>query len=272
MTYFQFLLIFLGTPILVFTGLNLWDMRRRQPFPSALGALPAWLGIMIHIVLAVLYTTPWDNYLVATGVWFYNPSLVSGQLLGWVPVEEYTFFVLQTILAGLVFVYFSRRLQPAASLNDQVEFKIRSGITTILGTLWILGVSLLASRWAPGTYLGLILIWALPPIILQMIFGAHVLWIYRRLVLGGIFGMTVYLSAADSLAIRAGTWTIDPSQSLHVFVGYGLPLEEFLFFMVTNSLIFCGLTLVLHQQSPARFREVLKRANDLFQRQNSLPS
>ena len=63
----------------------------------------------MHVLLAVVYTTPWDNYLVATGVWYYDPQLVSGIVLGWVPIEEYTFFVLQTILTSLVLLFVARR-------------------------------------------------------------------------------------------------------------------------------------------------------------------
>ena len=29
-------------------------------------------------MIAVVYTTHWDNYLVATRVWWYDPALVSG--------------------------------------------------------------------------------------------------------------------------------------------------------------------------------------------------
>ena len=53
------------------------------------------------VLIAVAYTTPWDNYLVATNVWWYDESLVTGLKLGWVPIEEYTFFVLQTLMTGL---------------------------------------------------------------------------------------------------------------------------------------------------------------------------
>ena len=62
-------------------------------------------------IIALLYTTPWDNYLVATGVWWYDPALVTGLTLGWVPIEEYTFFILQTLLAGLWLAFLARRLE-----------------------------------------------------------------------------------------------------------------------------------------------------------------
>lgn len=53
-------------------------------------------------MIALIYTTPWDNYLVASGVWFYDPARVWNIILGWVPLEEYIFFILQTILTGLI--------------------------------------------------------------------------------------------------------------------------------------------------------------------------
>src|SRR5512139_63361 len=101
MTYFGFLAIFLGIPILTL-GLITWaDTRRGRQIPPYMSAWNPWAAIALHAVVAVIYTTPWDNYLVATGVWYYDPALVTGILLGWVPIEEYTFFVVQSILAGL---------------------------------------------------------------------------------------------------------------------------------------------------------------------------
>jgi lycopene cyclase domain-containing protein len=111
---------------------------------------------------------------------------------------------------------------------------------------------ILVAGWQPGTYLGLILVWALPPIMLQTVFGADILWGYRRLVLPGFIIPTLYLSFADTLAIRAGTWTIDPAQTTGIHFPGGLPLEEFIFFLVTNLLISFGTTLVLARESQQR--------------------
>jgi len=65
------------------------------------------------IGLSVLYTTPWDNYLVATRVWYYDPALVLNAIIGYVPIEEYTFFILQTILTGLFTLWLWQRFYPA---------------------------------------------------------------------------------------------------------------------------------------------------------------
>jgi putative membrane protein len=107
--------------------------------------------------------------------------------------------------------------------------------------------------------MGLILVWALPPIMLQVAFGADILWRHRLLVLTALLSVTAYLSAMDALAIGDGTWTIDPQQSLQVFVAGVLPVEELVFFLMTNTLIVFGVTLLLAVESGARIPAALKK-------------
>lgn len=40
MTYFGFLGLFLGIPIVILTGLNWLDRRRQRPLPAAFSTLP----------------------------------------------------------------------------------------------------------------------------------------------------------------------------------------------------------------------------------------
>ena len=74
---------------------------------------------------------------------------------------------------------------------------------------------------------------------------------------------TLYLGAVDAVAIDAGTWTIDPAQSLEIYLGGVLPLEEFTFFLVTNTLVAFGMTLVLARESlertPQRLQNLIAR-------------
>jgi 15-cis-phytoene synthase/lycopene beta-cyclase len=126
----------------------------------------------------------------------------------------------------------------------------------VIGVLWLGSLFLLFSGWQPGTYMGLELAWALPPIALQLAFGADILWRYRRWVILGIVPMTLYLSAADALAIDGGIWTINPEKSVHLLIGGILPVEEFLFFLLTNTLVTFGITLVMAQASHERFGEI----------------
>ena len=255
MTYFGFLLRFIGIPIVVLAVVYLWDRRRGRPIPAQFRGWPLWAAILLHVAVAVLYTTPWDNYLVATGVWGYDPALVTGIVLGWVPLEEYTFFVVQTILAGLWIAFLLRRLGlPAHQAPLQPRWRIVP--VALLAIPWLGSIALLASRWPPGTYLGLELIWALPPIMLQLAFGGDILRRHGRLVLLVIGSLTLYLSLADFLAIGSGTWEINPAKSLHWLVGGVLPVEEIVFFLLTNTLVTLGIVLILAEESHARFGQM----------------
>lgn len=254
MTYFSFLAQFLIIPIIGLILLNWYDLRRGLARPMELQGWPAGRVLLAHILIALIYTTPWDNYLVATRVWFYNPDLISGLILGWVPIEEYTFFVLQPLLTGLWLLYLARRLpinlQPS---NGQLRWRVLPA----LGLLWLLMIVILLLKWQPATYLALILVWALPPIMLQIAFGADILWQHRQLVLLSLLPATLYLSLADALAIGVGTWAIDPAQSLQLYLGGILPLEEFIFFLVTNILLTFGILLALTFESRRRFSRYL---------------
>lgn len=254
MTYFGFLALFLGIPILALATAALVSSRRGYSLPPALGNLPAWMVIALHVLLALLYTTPWDNYLVATRVWWYDPALVTGFTIGWVPIEEYTFFVLQPIMTGLWLLFLARRIRFPATTPERP--RLRYGTVALAGLFWLAAAAILLARWQPGTYLGLELIWALPPIMLQLAFGADILWHYRRFVLLALVPPTLYLSAADALAIQAGTWTINPAQSLPIHLAGILPLEELLFFLLTNTLIVFGVTLALARASAERFATI----------------
>jgi lycopene cyclase domain-containing protein len=255
-TYFGFLSYFLGVPIAVLSVVAFFDWRSGRRIPDQLHAFPFAAAIALHVVIAVLYTTPWDNYLVATGVWTYDPALVAGITIGWVPIEEYTFFVVQTILAGLWLLFLVRRLSLNVS-NRPLLPRWRWGPVLILAPAWAAAMGFLLVGWSPGTYLGLELGWALIPIMLQIGFGGDILRRYGHLVLFSILGMTAYLSAGDFFAIRSGTWSISTGQSLNVLIGGVLPIEEVVFFLLTNTLISFGVVLLISQEGISRGRRLL---------------
>jgi len=257
MTYFGFLLRYLFLPIVILMALLLFDRRRGIKRGNALRGWPVAAGIGLHVIVALIYTTPWDNYLVATKVWWYDPDLVSGLTLGWVPIEEYTFFIAQPILSGLWALFLSHRLtghdrSPISGLS----LRVSSLIVLVIG--WIGSLLALLTGWRQGNYLALELAWGLPPLALQLAFGADILWRHRRLAIASILPTTVYLSLADALAIHSGTWTINPQQSLGLLLGGRLPLEEALFFLITNTLIVFGLLLIWSPESHARLDGIRK--------------
>lgn len=268
MSYFNFLLLFVVLPILVLLVITWLDLRRASSSPFGRGdrgeghfnfkKVP--LIILIHVILALTYTTPWDNYLVATGVWYYNPDLVTGITIGYVPIEEYTFFVVETILVGLWWWFLARRLgwssSRAAAYRDPVFRPNRNLVylsTSTLIAAWLFFTVQFFFAGDEWNYLGIIFFWALPPIIPQFLFGADILWHYRKLVFWTIFVPGLYLSLTDIIALTATTWQISKDQTLGInFFGI-LPIEEVAFFFVTCTLIGFGMTLMLSNIGWQRF-------------------
>ena len=258
MAYFQFLTGFIGLPALFVTILNLRLNSKGRMLPCSLRAWPPRAVVGGHLLLALLYTTPWDNYLVANRVWWYDPALVVGTTLGYVPVEEYLFFIGQTFLVGTA-------LLTAARLSPQLESPFiprthpRLWSTFLAISIWMYGIFLLGSGNVSGTYLGLELAWGMIPIVVQLGFGADIIWHYRRPVIWTLLPATVYLSLADAFAIQSGTWTISPDQSLGVTLGGILPFEEFVFFLLTTTMVVFGVILVIARQSHDRARWIPER-------------
>lgn len=255
MTYFEFLLIFLVIPILIFLLIAYRDAKSNPQSNGFRNGRAVWTGIAIHVVLAVAYTTPWDNYLVATEVWSYNPRLVTGLVIGYVPIEEYTFFILETVLSGLWWWFLTRRVSPPQQ-DFQTNQKLLYTTACIVTFIWLFFTYLFFNGARPLTYLSITLFWALPPIVIQLLFGADILWHYRKLVLWAILVPGIYLSLVDMVALRETTWSISPSQTTGMLFFGILPLEEVVFFFITNVLIVFGMTLLLAIVSQARFAEI----------------
>lgn len=230
LTYVGFHLVFTVPPILAVAAFLL--VRHRS---TLLAMLP---GIALISVVAVIYTTPWDNYLVFKEVWAYGPDRVLGTI-GYVPLEEYAFFVLQTILTGLLLGWrIAVTGQPTrATVRPALRWTVGLGLVTIS----VLGVTALFNE--ATLYFGLITFWAFPVLALQWFVGAGFLVGSGRLWIPIVLGATIYLASADAVAIASGTWAISTRYTTGLSIG-SLPFEEGLFFFVTNLLVGWGLTLV----------------------------
>jgi lycopene cyclase domain-containing protein len=255
MTYFGFLFRFLFLPILVFLAITYWDNNTNKQIHGFRNGRAVWIGIAVHVLLAIMYTTPWDNYLVATGVWYYNPKLVTGLVIGYVPIEEYTFFVVETILSGLWWWFLVRRISPPLK-KFKPDKSLVYGSACFLIFFWLFFTFLLFFGDTEWTYLSITLFWALPAILPQLLFGADILWHYRKLVFWGIFVPGTYLSVMDIVALKETTWSISSNQTTGILFFGILPMEEVIFFFITNVLIVFGLTILLANVSQERFAEI----------------
>ncbi len=118
-----------------------------------------------------------------------------------------------------------------------------------------------------ATYLFLILIWALPVIVLQWLVGADLLLKRWKVLLPGILAPTLYLTLVDTFALHAAARTINPTQSLNIFIPLiQVPLEEAVFFLATNTLIVQGLILVWMPEARQRIGVTIRRLIRLARR------
>lgn len=234
MTYFAFLWVFLIPPImlLAFTlPKPLAGLTSRRPFYS----LP------LVCLIAFIYTTPWDNYLVYRGVWGYGTERVLATI-GYVPVEEYAFFLLQPILTGLFLYHLLSRYAVTARSYNRIAYVL--GIFFYFA-ITVIGIVLLATGIPGNTYLGLILAWAGPILLGLWIYAGKHFWSLRPIFLLAIAVPTIYLWVADRIAIGLEIWYISDDYSLN-WDPFGLPIEEAVFFLVTNILVVQGTLLFLH--------------------------
>ena len=120
-------------------------------------------------------------------------------------------------------------------------------------------LGLLALTTEAGTYLGLILVWAMPILALQWGFGGDLLWARRRTFAWAVALPTLWLWVADRYAIGVGIWWISPDRTLG-WAPLGLPVEEATFFLVTNLLVVGGVLLAVDERSITRLAAMLRGA------------
>jgi lycopene cyclase domain-containing protein len=248
MTYLQFHYLFIFPPILALLALAP-GIRGRI---GARGLLP----VLAVPLIAFVYTTPWDNYLVFREVWWYGPDRVLA-VIGYVPIEEYLFFLLQPIMTGLWTLHLlARRVDvmsdappprfvpriPGLRLEPLSSNPWRIRILTSLPWFALTAVGAVLLTTTPGLYMGLILAWASPVVALMWLFRGEELWRHVHVLGLGIGVPTVYLWVADAIAIDQGIWMISPEYTFGVNP-FGLPVEEATFFLITNVLSAVGVLL-----------------------------
>lgn len=239
MDYWVFDLLLLALPAALL-------LRGLRPPRALLGATAALA------VVALLWTGPWDEHLVRTGVWSYGPDRVLATV-GSVPAEEYAFVVLLVVLVAAWGVRTGRL--PSLPV-------VPRGSRTSGALAWLAVALAGAACVAAGgslRYLGLLLVWVAPPLALQRAVAGDLL--RPRLADRALLALPValWLCAADRLALADGIWSITPTSSTGVLV-LGLPLEEGLFFLLTTWLVADGLVLATDGSALTRARALITRA------------
>ena len=236
MSYLAFLIFFVVVPALIL-AVAAWIRAKRRDHLKLLRW--HWIGTGILALIAFLWTTPWDNYIVANGVWSYGEERVIA-VVGYVPIEEYLFFILMPLLNSAFFaLFFLGTPPPTPSFKSSQK---RSRLLLSFASLLIFGIFTFLLSREPFTYLATTIVWFLPPLWIQWVFNPG----YLRKTVAAVAVSTLvpatYLCLADAWAIHDGIWTIHVATRTGWHIG-GLPFEEAFFFFITSLLLAQGLTL-----------------------------
>ena len=208
-------------------------------------AYPAWsfhdtlitLGLCL---IVIIFTTPWDNWAVKRNLWNFPKNRILFRV--WhCPIEEYLFFLTQTIQACL--------------LADILRYSFFKGAffskpephyqwAAALALAWLLLFFLFRNLSFPKflTYLRHLLFWMLPIIFFQWTMGG--IWIQQPvLIFTTAFVLGTLLVVFDSIAINQGLWFFDETQTLNIKFLRLIPIEEILFFYLTTLMVIQGFLL-----------------------------
>jgi len=240
MTYFRFHLIF-NLPVLAILLLLNWKFYWWGSELAALG----------YVLLAVMvFTTPWDNLAAKWGIWGFPRNKYSLRI-GYLPVEEYAFFILQS-LNVILLVRALLRYFPYFKTLDVTVIDIFTYLCLAASILPWLVVAWQLYLWrkkkGPAANYAIHLSWFLPVIYLQWVvapplFGNHIALLA---LVTSIFG--IYYTLADLVAVKAGVWFFDEKQITGHKLGGILPWEEIAFFFLTSLLVAQSYILLLPRE------------------------
>ncbi|MCY3413114.1 MAG: lycopene cyclase domain-containing protein [Candidatus Heimdallarchaeota archaeon] len=249
LTYSLILLIFV-VPIIIVQGILI--IRRRLEIRALYGEYRYSIGLIaVLTVIALLYTTPWDNYLVKNQVWWYDDTKVLGVVFGYVPIEEYGFFILETIMVAEFTLLLSLQIPLSGRKDRTFQFSLLSEKLNhkfIVGAVfltWAIFTILLILNIESMRYLSLILSWSLIPVLIQLAYSTKLIVNNLKFMLFAVNIPAIYLSMVDILAIHDGIWTISSTQTIGIQLFGILPIEEMIFFYMTSLLVVFGYSLAL---------------------------
>ncbi|KAL9639542.1 MAG: hypothetical protein Q9164_000859 [Protoblastenia rupestris] len=204
--------------------------------------------ILFLVTIAVVSTTPWDSYLIKTRIWTYPPNAIAGPTLFGIPAEEVFFFVVQTYNTSLLYLLLSKPtfhpiyLRGQRLLHDSRRLRQWRWIGIIvIVSVTLVGASMIG-KGGEGLYMGLILVWASPFVLLLWCLAYQfIIGLPMSNTIIPIAIPTVYLWIIDTLALKRGTWVIESGTKLGWHLWDGLEIEEAVFFLATNVLIVFGL-------------------------------
>lgn len=229
MTYLRFHLVFNLPLLAILAVLN-------ATVPGAEGEAPA-LGLVLMAVL--VFTTPWDNLAAKWGIWGFPREKYSLRL-GYLPIEEYAFFLLQSLNVMLAIRALFHFL-PDWQTGQETELNRWTGICLVASIIpWgLVAAQMIWLRRKAGSRVNYAvhLAWFLPVIYFQWILAPPLFFAHAALLALVMAFFGVYYTLADLVAVQGGTWFFDEKQITGWKLGGILPWEEIAFFFLTSLLV-----------------------------------
>ncbi|MCE0497137.1 MAG: lycopene cyclase domain-containing protein [Methylacidiphilales bacterium] len=229
MTYFRFHLIFNLPLLLVLAALN-------APAPWLHEEI---LAPALVLLAVVVFTAPWDNLAVKWGIWGFPREKYSLRI-GYLPLEEYAFFLLQSVnvmLAVRALFHLFPNLQTGLETSPGMVTWLCLGASVVPWAIVAAQLYWLRRKAGPRVNYAVHLAWFLPVIYGQWVLAPFLFWAHAGLLvlITAVFG--IYYTLADFAAVRAGTWFFDEKQITGVKLVGLLPWEEIAFFFLTSLLV-----------------------------------
>lgn len=228
MTYLHYHLLF-NLPLLLVLGL----LNAMAPVSNA-----EWMAMAVVLVIVMIFTTPWDNFAAMWGIWQFPEGRYLFRI-GYLPIEEYLFFLLQSfnvmlgVRAALLF-------WPDLQTGQQTPLVPVQGIQCgVILAIWIAAGVFFFRHLPPKRlyYAVHLLFWFLPVLVLQWVIAPNLMWANIGLLGGLTLAFGAYYTASDVVAVFGGTWTFDEEMITGHKIGGILPWEEMAFFFLTSLLV-----------------------------------
>jgi lycopene beta-cyclase len=192
--------------------------------------------VVVMIVMA--FTSPWDNWAVKKGIWDFPPKRIWFRI-GYLPIEEYIFFVWQTLNVILSVRWFMLTFPSWRTGILTPVGPVQGGLLLIIIIIWV--SKGLRMDWRPVSernwYAWHLLFWFVPVIFLQWAIAGLLFWHYAPVLLGATLWWGTYYTLADWVAVRQKVWYFDRRKINSWRLAKVLPWEEIAFFYLTSLLV-----------------------------------
>ena len=222
-TYAQLLMVFMIIPTVMLTV-----------YPPSLIYHPLFKKIakliIFLLIIAVIQASIWDNYGTYVGIWTFD-NRVFGHI-GFLPLEEYTWILMQVMISVIFTMRVCIILSPDKPVRKNQDMKFRI-IFTLCGAIIYLSLMLYGANCL-YSYLGtestetnenkqylcssIILSFFTPFILLQWFYFSKGFYQYKMIWFLSWFIPGIYTYIIDCIAVHQKIWIFDYSYTLNIWL------------------------------------------------------